>query len=83
MKWTPSGMCGPTAAITAPLTEPTSLTVAPGSRCGAISAATSPIAPTGTQRITRSAPAAAAAALSRTSARPRRAASPRVSAVRA
>ncbi len=34
MKCTPSGICGPTAAITARLTEPTSVTVAPGARCG-------------------------------------------------
>ncbi len=44
MKWTPSGMCGPTASITARLTEPTSVSVAPRFRCGPISAATAPIA---------------------------------------
>ena len=57
MKWTPArDVRAPTAAITARLTEPTSLTVAPGFRPGAISAATAPMAPTGTQRMTRSAP---------------------------
>ena len=49
---------------TAALTEPTSETVAPGIRCGPISAATSPQAPTGTQTMTRSAPATAAALVS-------------------
>ena len=34
-------------AITAPLTEPTSVTIAPGFRCGAIAFASSPKAPTG------------------------------------
>ena len=34
----PAGRCGAIAAITAPLTEPTSETIAPGLRCGAISA---------------------------------------------
>ena len=63
MKWTPSGRCGATASITARLTEPTSVTVAPGFRNGAISRATSPIAPTGTQSITRSAPSTASAAV--------------------
>ena len=48
MKCTPFGICGPTASMTACLTEPTSVTVAPGFRCGAIVAATSPMAPTGT-----------------------------------
>ena len=50
--------------MTACLTEPTSVTVAPGFRCGAIVAATSPMAPTGTASTTRSAPATALSALS-------------------
>ena len=41
---------------TEPLTEPTSDTIAPGSRCGPIALAIAPHAPTGMQRITRSAP---------------------------
>ena len=36
MKWTPAGRCGCTCAITAPFTEPTSETMAPGLRPGAI-----------------------------------------------
>ena len=83
MKCTPAGRCGATAAITARLTEPTSVTVAPGFSRGAIAAATSAIAPTGTQSTTRSASSTAAAAVSKTSARPRRAASARVAALRA
>ena len=72
------------ASMTARLTEPTSLTVAPGARCGPISRATASIAPMGTQRTTRSAPATASAALSVTrSTRPRASAAARVSAVRA
>ncbi len=51
---------------TAPLTEPTSETVAPFIRCGPISFATSPQAPTGMQTMTRSAPSTAAALLSTT-----------------
>src|SRR3989338_7540202 len=43
-------MCVATAAITACLTDPTSVTVAPSARCGPISAAISAIAPTGTGR---------------------------------
>ena len=57
------GRCFVSAASTAPLTEPTSETMAPGARCGAISCATASIAPTGTQRMTRSAPSTASAAL--------------------
>ncbi len=41
---------------TAALTEPTSVTIAPGLRLGAISAASAAHAPTGTDRMTRSAP---------------------------
>ena len=82
-KCTPAGTCGATASITARLTEPTSLSVAPGASRGPISAATSAIAPTGTARTTRSAPSTASPALSKTSASPSRAASARVSAVRA
>ena len=51
-------------AITSFLTDPTSVTVAPLARCGAICAVTAPIAPTGTQSTTRSAPSTASAAVS-------------------
>jgi hypothetical protein len=50
----------------APLTEPTSETIAPAFRKGAISSATGPQAPTGMQRITRSASCTASALLSST-----------------
>ena len=40
---------------TEPLTEPTSDRIAPGLRCGPISLATSPLAPTGIETMTRSA----------------------------
>ena len=72
-KCTPSGRCGATAATTAALTEPTSVTMAPGFSAGAIASATSPQAPTGTQRMTRSAPRAPAAASSSCSGRRSRA----------
>src|SRR6476620_8793331 len=39
MKCTLAGRCGPTSRTTALLTEPTSLTVAPGLRCAEISSA--------------------------------------------
>ena len=68
----------------APLTEPTSETIAPGLRCGAISLAISPQAPTGAQTMTRSAPATAAALVSTTwSASPSSATRRRVAAERA
>src|SRR5580658_2448436 len=68
----------------APLTEPTSETIAPSCRCGAISLAISPQTPTGAQTMTRSAPAAAAALVSTTwSARPSWATRRRVAAERA
>ena len=51
---------------TEPLTEPTSETIAPGVRCGPISAATGPQAPTGIETMTRSAPSTAAALVSTT-----------------
>src|ERR1043166_3927787 len=60
------GKCGAMSRTTAPLTEPTSDTVAPAARCGAISLTTAPQAPTGMQRMTRSAPSTAAALLSTT-----------------
>ena len=50
----------------APLTEPTSETIAPAFRNGAISCATGPQAPTGMQRITRSASLTASALVSST-----------------
>jgi hypothetical protein len=84
MKCTPSGICGATAAITACLTEPTSVTVAPGARCGPISRATCSITPTGVASTTRSAPATASAAVSRTrSTKPSSIAAAIVSALRA
>ena len=52
---------GAIAAITAPLTEPTSETMAFGSKAGAIASAISRLAPTGAQRITQSAAGAASA----------------------
>ena len=61
-KCTPSGTCGAMSRTTAAFTEPTSVRMAPGRRCGAISAASGPQAPTGTQRMTRSAPCTASAA---------------------
>src|SRR3984957_5178913 len=80
----PSGRCGAMSRTTAPLPEPTSETVAPRIRCGPISAATSPQAPTGTHTITRSAPATAAALSSATrSASPSSATRRRVAAERA
>ena len=82
MKCTALGICGPTASITACLTDPTSVTVAPGFRCGAMSAATAPIAPTGTASTTRSASRTASAALSQTvSTKPTSSAAARVSGV--
>src|SRR6476469_319975 len=63
MKCTPSVTCGATAAMTPLFTEPTSERIAPALRCGAAARAASLIAPTGTQRMTRSAPATASAAL--------------------
>src|ERR1700722_20330590 len=80
----PSGKWGLMSRTTAPLTEPTSETVAPGIKWGPISAAISPQTPTGTQTITRSAPATAAALGSTTwSARPSSATRWRVAAERA
>src|SRR5580692_9766469 len=66
MRLTPAGTCGARSRSTAPLTEPTSDRMAPGLRWEPISRATAPNAPIGTQRITRSAPATAAAAVSTT-----------------
>src|SRR3984893_8304159 len=51
---------------TAPLTEPTSETMAPGAMAAPISAATAPQAPTGTQTMMQSAPFAASALVSTT-----------------
>src|SRR5262249_58429438 len=55
-KSTVAGIWGATALMMAVLTEPVSETIVPGAICGAISCATVPIAQTGTQRMTRSAP---------------------------
>src|SRR5262249_8712186 len=63
-KCTPAGRCGPMSLITELLTEPTSETVAPGLRCGPISAATAPHWPTGTHTMTRPEPATAAPVVS-------------------
>src|SRR5919197_858046 len=83
-KCTPAGMCGDMSRTIMPFTEPTSETIVPGARCGAISAATAPQAPTGIATITRSAPSAAAALVSTTwSATPSSATRRRVAADRA
>src|SRR5450631_4490827 len=63
-KCTVAGRYGATALMIETLTEPTSDTIAPGSRYGAISRAIAPIAPAGAHSMTRSAPATAAAAVS-------------------
>ena len=49
------GTCGSICAITEDFVEPTSVSVAPGFREPAISFATAPDAPTGTDTMTRSA----------------------------
>ena len=49
MKCACAGRCGSMLATTAPLTEPTSVTIAPSRRLAAICFATGPQAPTGTQ----------------------------------
>ena len=78
------GRCGVISRTTEPLTEPTSETIAPAERCGPISFATGPQAPTGMHTMTRSAPSTAAALLSTTwSARPSSAMRRRVSGERA
>ncbi len=64
MKCTPLGICGPTSATTAPFTEPTSLTIAPGFSAPAMDFVSAPNAPTGVAKITRSAPFTAQDALS-------------------
>src|SRR5216684_3429578 len=61
-----AGTCGAMSRSTAPLTEPTSETMAPGAMAAAISAATAPQAPTGTQTMMQSAPFAASALVSTT-----------------
>ena len=55
MKWTPSGTCGCICAMTDALVEPTSVRIAPFFSAGAISSATAPDEPTGTETMTRSA----------------------------
>lgn len=62
MKCTLSGICGAICAMTEALVEPTSVTMAPGFRCGAICSATAPDEPTGTETMTRSASLTACAA---------------------
>ncbi len=62
MKCTPAGTCGCICAMTDALVEPTSVRIAPGFSAGAISSATSPDAPTGTETTTRSASCTASAA---------------------
>ena len=59
MMWTPAGAAACMASDTLPLTEPTSETVAPAFRCGAMVAMTSATASTGVAKITRSACATA------------------------
>ena len=58
----PGGSLGSTAAIAVALTDPTSMTMAPGSSAGAISAAISPRLRTGVASTTSAAPRAASAA---------------------
>ena len=83
LKWAGPDMSA-RSSITARLTDPTSVTVAPGFRTGAICSITAPITPTGTQSTTRSAPSTASVTLSQTrSHRPMRRAVSRVSALRA
>ena len=60
-KCTPAGTRGPTSRITDCLVDPTSVSTAPGSRCGAIAAAMAANAPTGAHSITQSAPSTARA----------------------
>ena len=62
MKCTPAGTCGCICAMTDALVEPTSVRIAPGFSAGAISSATAPDAPTGTETMTRSASRTASAA---------------------
>ena len=65
------------AASTLPLDDPTSLTIASAGRSAAIASAAAPIAPTGTQRMTRSASVTAAPGVSATSSQKPERASPR------
>ncbi len=60
-KCTASGRCGCIWRTTEVLTEPTSETIAPAFSAGAIAFAISSQAPTGTQRMTRSASRTASA----------------------
>src|SRR4051812_17222088 len=60
-KCTPAGTSGPTSRITDCLVDPTSVSTAPGARCGAMRAARSANAPTGAHSITQSAPSTALA----------------------
>ena len=62
-----SGSTAESASATLCLHDPTSLTIASADRSAANSAATAPIAPTGTHRMTRSASITAAPAVSVTS----------------
>src|SRR5579871_785340 len=66
-RWACFGTCGAMSRNTAPLTEPTSETMAPGAIEAAISAATFPLTPTGMQMMMQSAPFAASALVSTTS----------------
>src|SRR5215207_316534 len=84
MKFTPAGTCSATSRSTAPLTEPTSVRIAPDFRLLLISLASGPQAPTGTHRMTRSAPLTVSRAVSCTlSVSLRRFAVPRVASLRA
>ncbi len=58
-KCTCSGSSGPTSRMTDTLVLPVSVTIAPGAKCGAISAAIAANAPTGAASITASAPCTA------------------------
>ncbi len=59
MKCTLAGRYSAMSLRTADFTEPVSETIAPGFKCAAMSFATAPQAPTGTQAMTMSAPATA------------------------
>ena len=60
-KGTPSGRLGTTASITACFTEPTSVTIWPAARAGAIALATASLLPTGVDSTISPAPRTASA----------------------
>ena len=66
MKCACAGTCGAMSLTIELFTEPTSDRIAPGFSTGPICAAMAPQAPTGAQTMTRSAPLAASALVSKT-----------------